>query len=154
MNVLNLFLQFREKVWTDFEEIGFKERGFSIDPVWLKVFFCSVAEEFRKKANRERGRGNGQTANAMARVVDAIGLTSKPNASQKSFRNDLTIVLEAMTYGSVDVLMSDDNRFISVMVTPQVVFESFSYMAEAFLQATMVKIKSAVSVIDSEAIKI
>ena len=92
---------------------------------------------------KERGRGSSQTVNAMVQVVDAIGLTSRPNASQKLFRNDITIVLEAMIAGNVEVLMSDDNRFISVIVTPKVVFESVSSMAEAFLQATMVEIKNS-----------
>ena len=61
-------------------------------------FFSPLSSRgVQKEGNRKRGRGNGQMANAMAQVVDAVGLTSNPNASQKLFRNDLTIVLKAMT---------------------------------------------------------
>ena len=44
-------------MWCDFECIGFRERGCSVDPVWLTQFFKVTAEEFRKKTNKERGEG-------------------------------------------------------------------------------------------------
>ena len=84
----------------------------------------------------------------MARVVDCIGQTSKPTVQQRSFRNDLAIVLEAMTVGDVEVLMMDDNQFLSV-IKPAVVLEMFTSMAEAFLQATMVEVKDVTSVINN-----
>ena len=78
-------------------------------------------------------------------VVDCIGQTSKPTVQQRSFRNDLIIVLEAMTVGNVEVLMMDDNRFLSV-IKPAIVLEMFTSMVEAFLQATMVEVKDVTSV--------
>ena len=61
----------------------------------------------------------------------------------------MAIVLEAMTVEDVEVLMTDYNQFLSVMIKPAVVLEMFTSMAEAFLQATMVELKDVTSVINN-----